>query len=126
MTMQLFILLLFGLLSCTQFSYANIESAEPGFIEAAVNGNMERVKSLLKEGVSINSQTQKGHTALMLAAGKGQTNVVKFLIEAGADVNIQAGHKETALHLAAGFGHKGVVELLLTNRDRKSTRLNSS
>jgi len=37
-------------------------------IKASKNGNIEKIKELLKAGVDINLQTNNGSTALMLAS----------------------------------------------------------
>ena len=76
--------------------------------EAAKNGNIDRIKELLEEGVDINVQNEKGFTALMSASSWSNLNsndeTVKFLLENGADINIQTfTGKWTALMSAVRY-----------------------
>jgi ankyrin repeat protein len=68
---------------------------------AASDGDLEKVKALLKEGYSINAFDDLSWTPLHCAAKENRIDVVKFLIDAGADVN--AHHEkeigDTALKL---------------------------
>lgn len=66
-------------------------------MRAAENGNVDRVRALLKGGADVNAAFPHwGHTALMIAAGEGHLVIVKALLAAGADPN------------AVAFGHGGV------------------
>ena len=56
---------------------------------AAENGDLIRVRALLKEEVDVNVRSKSGFTALMLAANAGHLQVVKALLRAGADVNVR-------------------------------------
>lgn len=56
-------------------------------LEAAQNGELEVVESLLKSGVDVNFQNNRGWTALTIAAFHQRLNLVKFLVENGANVN---------------------------------------
>ena len=55
--------------------------------QAALEGNLEQVKDLVKRGINVNAPDQEGHTALMFAAFNGHTAIVLELIEAGAIVD---------------------------------------
>lgn len=57
---------------------------------AAENGELTRVRTLLKQGGDLNARSKSGHTALMLAANAGHLEVVKALLNAKADANIRA------------------------------------
>ena len=46
-------------------------------INAAENGQIEKVRALLKEGAAVNAKMKYGATALMRAAGGGHTQVVR-------------------------------------------------
>jgi len=81
--------------------------------KAALVGNAERVKELLKKGANPNVQDEYGWTPLHEAAYKGHVDVVELLLEHGADPNIQSKNGLTPLHEAAYKGHVDVVELLL-------------
>jgi len=73
--------------------------------EAAKNGNIERINTLLKEGVDINAKDARGKTALMYAALFSNTissfETVKFLLENEANPNLQDKKGWTALILSS-------------------------
>lgn len=56
-------------------------------IEAAGNGDLARVRSLLASGADANARDAEGATALMRAAHLGRLDVVRALVDGGADVN---------------------------------------
>lgn len=112
--------------------------------EAAFDGSVEDVKSLLKEGGAVGKKDKFGRTPLYHAAAHGHAEIVNvlleegadateaddevvdLLIENGADVNLKDEHGITPPHRAARYGEKKIVERLieagadvdsLTNRD---------
>ena len=50
-------------------------------MDAASNGNLEKVKKAIKKGAKIDVQNKKGQTALMFAAREGHLEIVKYLVE---------------------------------------------
>ena len=56
---------------------------------AARQGDVATVKTLLDEGVDVNTKFRYGATALSFAADHGHLEVVKLLLERGADVNVK-------------------------------------
>jgi len=71
---------------------------EEELIEAALGGNLARVKRLVIDcGVDPNVQDDDGDTPLHLAAWNGYLTIVKFLLEHGADPNIQDDDGDTPL-----------------------------
>jgi ankyrin repeat protein len=54
---------------------------------AARKGDVAAVKTLLDEGVDVNTKFRYNATALAFAADRGHVEVVKLLIARGADVN---------------------------------------
>lgn len=83
-------------------------------IEAAQDGNEDRVKHLLDQGTNSNQTNDDGLTALHVAASKNHPSVVRLLLEKGrADIDRRNNDGETALALASAKGYKAVVELLL-------------
>jgi len=82
-------------------------------MRAALNGQIDKVRSLLEAGVDPNCRTKNGYTALMGAALEGHGAVVELLLQAGADPNIRYIDDRTALFGAVHQGHVEVVEILL-------------
>ena len=80
---------------------------------AAQNGNLNRVKALLNQGVPVNSRNEAGWTPLHDAAYRGHLSVVQELLRRGAHVNPRSQYGYTPLHLAAFVGHSHVVHALL-------------
>src|SRR5690349_25129905 len=82
--------------------------------DAAQAGNVEGVRSLLKQAVDVNAAQGDGMTALHWAALKGQADMAQLLLYAGANVRATtrlAGY--TPLFMAAKSGNAGVVKVLL-------------
>jgi uncharacterized protein len=97
------------------------------FLDAAYNGDANKVSELLAKGVPVDTREdfcvhyhQNEQTALMYAAGGGHLEIVRLLLKAGADVTAvdkmmsrEDGGEKTALHYAAGQPNVAVVEELL-------------
>jgi ankyrin repeat protein len=84
-------------------------------LEAAAAGNVDLVRSTLKEGADPSFETAEGWTALIRAAAGGHVAVVALLLEAGASPNpTRLAH--TPLRAAALYGHDAIGELLLGAR----------
>ena len=81
--------------------------------EAAYMGNMNRVKTLLNQGVPVNSRDRAGRTPLHLAAIEGQLNIIQELLRRGAYVNPRARNGQTPLGLAATFGQRRPIHALI-------------
>jgi len=89
--------------------------------QAAADGNIEQVKSLLSRGADVNAKDEQGQTALHLAVVKGHKNIVEFLLAKGAYIEAKDNAWRTPLHYAAGAGHlygvtggsKVIAQLLL-------------
>jgi len=70
---------------------------------------------LIERGAAINSTSEYGLTALMLAANTGKLETFRYLTEKGADINIpNAKHENnSALHYAVASGNVDIIKLLL-------------
>ena len=74
----------FSLLLARSMSVAALE-----LLRAAASGDLNRLRALLAQGISINSTNNANQTALILAVAFKQIEIVKYLVAAGADVKIQ-------------------------------------
>lgn len=57
------------------------------FLRAASEGNLEEIKKLIADGVSVNAKDEDGETALLSAAAKDRAELVEYLLAEGARVN---------------------------------------
>lgn len=81
--------------------------------EAAVNGDVAKVKTLLEANPALaNSKDNAGRTPLHHAALLGQKSVVELLLANHAEVNARDNYGRTALDIAAIGGYAEVVGLL--------------
>jgi hypothetical protein len=101
----------------TQQSQVQAGDAKANLFEAAGDGELERVKTLIAAGADVNAKESNfGKTALMIASDEGHVEVVKALLAARADVNAKDSNRRggyTALMIASINGKVEVVRLLL-------------
>ena len=84
--------------------------------DAARDGDLRRVKALLKDNPNLVLATEDtGATPLHMAAASGRKDVAELLLANKADVNAKANNGATPLQLAAIEDRGDVVELLLAN-----------
>jgi len=92
-----------------------IETLPVDFGNAVMDGDVAKVKKLLKDGASPNWKDRDGKPVIVTAIGKGHPLVAKLLIEAG--VNLQKSYFKnkavTLFDLALHSKHVTVAELLL-------------
>ncbi len=82
--------------------------------DAAMRGDRDAIRALLKQGADANAPRGDGMTALHFAAEKGDAELASMLIYAGAQVSaVTRIGAYTPLHLAARSGSVAVVEALL-------------
>ncbi|XP_060893597.1 ankyrin repeat domain-containing protein 39 [Labrus mixtus] len=89
---------------------------ERGIWSAAMDGDLERVKTLVQKGTDPDLRDAAGYTALHYASRSGHHTVCKFLLENGACASPQTPGGATPLHRSAYCGHLDVVRLLLQHR----------
>lgn len=124
------------------FSLKPALSPRSPLAQAVFDGDTDRVKTLLSEGVDANSemnvtyqiapdgnisatfevpmvgatQQQVGMSVLACAAMLGSTEILRLLLDKGADVNSKDKYGQTPLILAAWQGDVECVRLLLHKR----------
>ena len=101
--------------------------ADERLLAAARDGQVEVVRSLLREGADVNAARGDGLTALHLAAESGHRAVADALVAAGAalDAGTRIG-RYTPLQVAAEGGHGAVaLRLLEAGADPNAVTTNS-
>ncbi len=83
---------------------------------AIVDGNVEKVKSLLSGGLDINSRNRVSWTPLHTAIDQKNNEIIQLLLDQQADVNLITNQGETPMHFAVKSGQKDVVEKLIAKR----------
>ena len=98
------------------------------FVEAAMNGNRDAVRTLLKDGADVNTTQADGMTALHWAAQKGDVELAKMLLYASA--NLKATTRiggYTPLLIASKNGDAAMVETLTAaGADANSQTINGT
>ena len=83
--------------------------------DAARRGDVDAVKTLLKEGADVNAPEGDGMTALHWAAERGDADLTSVLLYGGANVRaVTRIGLYTPLHIAARTGNTAVVRALAT------------
>jgi ankyrin repeat protein len=80
---------------------------------------MEPLQALLKAGAAVHQSTQKGATAVMIAASGGNLKAVEVLLEHGADPFAVDADGSDAVYYTAGSGNLALLELLMNLRDNR-------
>jgi len=89
-----------------------------GLVLASHDGNLERVKDLLKAKVDPNTQNKYHITPLYAASEQGHVDVVRALLEAGADPLKKAKDNLTAFQVAKRAGKDAVEKVLRDTLDK--------
>lgn len=82
-------------------------------LTAARRGDIQRLESLLKKGVSTGSHDQYGITALHSAAIKGHNDIVRLLVKSGMGLECRDVEGHTPLHLGVEGGWLEIVVMLV-------------
>lgn len=80
-------------------------------LEAAKNGSLGCVETLLKAGADKNYVDSDNHNALYLATENGYAEIVEILLQKGAKIELQREGDDSLLHIAARNGHEKTVEV---------------
>ena len=86
---------------------------ERELMEAAYEGELERVRVLVQQGVPVDTTDAESRTALMWASFNGHTEVVRFLLDSEAVVGARDTNGRTALMYASSGPFAATVALLL-------------
>ena len=78
----------------------------------AEKGDKKTIEKLLHDGADINSNNDKGITALMYASQEGHKDIVELLLQKGADITLKNHEGKTALDIAKDKGFTEIVTLL--------------
>jgi ankyrin repeat protein len=98
--------------------------AEVEFIKACYSGNTERVKQLLRDGISADLEDEDGLTPLLIAVRNGNNDLVKVLLASGGLTSTLAPPSYDIAELAVIRGHIDVLRTLLERNvpyDRATT-----
>lgn len=101
--------LVFGLL-CTAVS---LGASTAPLVEAARNGDLAAVRSLLRGGADANAAAPDGSTAVHWAVHRGDLRMLNALLDAGAKPDRLTRYNVAPLTLAAQNGDAAIVERLL-------------
>jgi len=94
--------------------------------DAARNGDVEKVKSLLQANPSlVSSKDENGNLPLHSASSRGQTEVAAVLLAGKADPNAKGQNGGTPLHAAAAGGCREAAEMLLAKGADPNARNNN-
>jgi ankyrin repeat protein len=89
-------------------------AAQSPVADAAMRGDVARVRALIAAGSNVNAAQGDGMTALHWAADRGDTAMVSVLLRARANIRATTRiNAYTPLHVAARGGHGAVVVALL-------------
>ena len=83
-------------------------------IDAATQGNIERVGALLDQGVLVDSRDGYQYTPLIWASFRGHRAVAALLCDRGADVNAENALGSTPVTRASYRGHLDTLQLLVS------------
>ncbi len=109
------------LLFCLSPVWAGSESS---VADAAMRGDLESVRGLLRQGADVNAAQGDGTSALHWAAEKGDLRLTEVLIYGGANVGAATRiGAHTPLHLASKVGHADIIEKLLKSGALVSARV---
>ncbi len=89
-----------------------MEENEERLLNAARDGELKTLKTLLALGVNVNAFGYSGMTALMHAVRNNHVACVKILLDAGADVNHINELGRTAIKMTEEKGDTEILKLL--------------
>jgi ankyrin repeat protein len=100
-----------------------LKADERKLVDAARDGDIQKVKSYLAIGIDVNTIDEDGHTPLHW---KVNNEVVKLLIAKGANVNAISKHGRTPLDFAIMRGQEEAVETLRKHGGKTGVELKAA
>ena len=82
-------------------------------LDAAARGDVETLKRLIAEGVSLETTNAAGETPLLLAVRNDHLSSAVLLIHAGGNINAQAGNKDSPWLLAGALGRTEMLRHMI-------------
>jgi ankyrin repeat protein len=80
---------------------------------ASANGHCEVVMELISLGANVNTQDNRGDSAVIIAVLEGYRDTLALLVNAGSDLNLQNHGGLTALMIAVRNGRWEMIRTLL-------------
>ncbi|MBI5543101.1 MAG: ankyrin repeat domain-containing protein [Deltaproteobacteria bacterium] len=99
-----------------------VPGLDHGLRDAALAGDVERVRRCLDEGAELDGVDDQERSALHHAVEAGHEKAALYLLSMGADVTGKDSEGETALHLAATRGMEKLVAALVAEGARCKAR----
>jgi hypothetical protein len=109
-TISMSVLLLFVSLALDN---AFAQQPDKSLNQAVVDGDIDRVKTLISEGADLTTKNRMGWTLLQTAIRNSRTEIVTLLIDKGVDIEAKDDRGRTPLHFAAEAAQKELVEQLI-------------
>lgn len=92
-----------------------VTTPEEKLRQAATDGDLVQVTTLLAQGIAVQAADERGVTPLFIAAKSGNRDVAALLLDKGASPNQARLDGVTPLFVAVQEGHTNVVALFLEN-----------
>lgn len=92
--------------------YDHAKLLNQAVMQAAYDGNLNRIRVLLARGAEISATDEDGENALVWAADGGQLRSIDFLLKHGVSAADKNG--DVALFTAVDEGQTGILKSLLT------------
>ncbi len=91
-----------------------VKAAGNTVLQAATDGDLEKLKKAIKAKVDVNAQDENGETALIKATADSRADIVKELIKAKANVNLKDAAGNTALLYAVSANSIELSQILVS------------
>ncbi len=95
--------------------FTTIAQKDQKIINAAANGDYNKVVSLVKKGRNVNAVNTLKWTPLAYACKYGYLEIAKHLVENGADINKKINTGASPLQIALNGGYLEIAEYLIQN-----------